>query len=381
MIDLSIRPLSRGPHHHFFGYYGINPWDRSGTRHLALQTRFDDHIPNEDDTAEVGLVDRATGHFQPYAHTSAFNLQQGAMLHWVNVDGMERFTFNTWRDGHTASTGMDPKTGHTQHFDAAIAAVSPAEPVAMGLDYGRMYHCREVVGYTNRDDRLVNHPEDDGLVSINLRTGESRLLVSVRQVVDQVRPPLTDTPVWFNHVVFNPDGTRLMFLARVRVYNERRRRFHTSLWTVNPDGTDPQCRIPYGHVISHFTWRSPTRLLVTSSVLGRGVQFVEFTDGEQDFTPLGEGVLPNDGHMWPSPDGRWLVTDAYPGGHRHEATLMLYHFESGRLVDLGAFPHPRKYTGAIRCDLHPRWHPDGTAITFDSVHEGSRQIYIVKLDR
>ncbi len=27
------------------------------------------------------------------------------------------------------------------------------------------------------------------------------------------------------------------------------------------------------------------------------------------------------------------------------------------------------------CDLHPRWAQDGSTITFDSVHEGTRQIY------
>ncbi len=28
------------------------------------------------------------------------------------------------------------------------------------------------------------------------------------------------------------------------------------------------------------------------------------------------------------------------------------------------------------CDLHPRWHPDGTAVCVDSIHEGERQLYI-----
>jgi hypothetical protein len=380
MVNFMVRPLTHEPHHHFFGYYGINPWGPAGTRHLALQTTFDDHIPKIDDVADVGLVDRDSGRFQPLAQTAAFNLQQGAMLHWVSVDDIDRLTFNTWRDGRAASTGIDPLTGDAQHYEAAIAAVSPSEPIAMGLDYGRMYHCREVVGYTNDHDQLTIHPSDDGLLRIDLRTGKAELIVPIDEVVGHVRPPLTDTPVWFNHVIFNPTGTRLMFLARVRIWDNPKQRFHTSLWTVNPDGSDLQCRIPYGHVISHFTWRSPTRLLISSSVLDGRVQFVEFTDGEQDFAPLGKGVLPNDGHMWPSPDGQWLVTDAYPGGKRHEARLMLYHFETGESVDFGMFPHPRKYTGAIRCDLHPRWHPNGKAITFDSVHEGSRQIYIVELD-
>ena len=29
----------------------------------------------------------------------------------------------------------------------------------------------------------------------------------------------------------------------------------------------------------------------------------------------------------------------------------------------------------LHCDLHPRWTYDGKWVVFDSIHEGSRQIY------
>jgi len=45
-------------------------------------------------------------------------------------------------------------------------------------------------------------------------------------------------------------------------------------------------------------------------------------------------------------------------------------------IDVGSFRHPGHIRGDWRCDLHPRWSRDGRLITFDSVHEGSRQIYV-----
>ena len=33
----------------------------------------------------------------------------------------------------------------------------------------------------------------------------------------------------------------------------------------------------------------------------------------------------------------------------------------------------------MRSDLHPRWNRDGTQICFDSVHEGTRQVYVLNV--
>ncbi len=107
--------------------------------------------------------------------------------------------------------------------------------------------------------------------------------------------------------------------------------------------------------------------------------FVEFTDGVRDFTPLGRGVLPRDGHASFSPDRQWLLCDSYPDGPHRLAQLMVYNIAENRKIVLGEFHHEEQFAGDIRCDLHPRWAPDGTTVTFDSVHEDSRQIYLVDL--
>ena len=61
----SIRALTRGPLHHFFGYYGVNAWDPTLAQHLALETTFHEHRPTPRDRATVGLVEAATGAFRP----------------------------------------------------------------------------------------------------------------------------------------------------------------------------------------------------------------------------------------------------------------------------------------------------------------------------
>ena len=55
----------------------------------------------------------------------------------------------------------------------------------------------------------------------------------------------------------------------------------------------------------------------------------------------------------------------------------LYNVATGERIELAEFHAAARFTGDIRCDLHPRWSLDGKAISIDSVHEGSRQIYLV----
>jgi hypothetical protein len=379
---MDILSLTTGPKHHFFGYYGINPWDSAVRRHLALETSFHEHRPAVGDMATVGLVDRQTGVFTPYATTSAFNLQQGSMMHWIDAGYGEEFTYNDWQDDWLVSRAVNPDTRQVRTIRGAIAAVSPTAPLAIGLNFARMAHCRPVVGYANNADpaSLSRAPEDDGLWLLDLRSGEPRLLLSIAEVIEASGDPdVQGMLAWFNHVLFNTDGSRLLFFCRTRLAEGH----FSSLWTVNPDGSGLQCQISFKNRISHFAWYDEQRVLISTDVLGE-MGFVEFADGKGDYRPVGIGILPRDGHACFSPDRRWILTDtsAYWQGdtavvRTFARDLILYDPRNHVRVSLGTYNADPLFTGDIRCDLHPRWSPDGRLVTFDSVHEGTRQVYSI----
>lgn len=372
-INTKINRLTCKPKHHFFGYYGINPWDHSGRYHLALETDFHTYRPTVSDIANVGVVDRETHRFISYATTSAFNLQQGSMMHWIGRE----FTFNDWENGQLISRVLNPITYEVRTIRCAVAAVSPTESMAIGLNYQRMAHCRSVVGYASdiETSDIDVQPENDGLYKINLINGESEIVLSIADLIGTVSDErVVGALTWFNHVLFNTDGSRVLFFCRVR----HEKGFYSSLWTVNPDGSDLDIQIPFGNRVSHFDWKTPTRILVSTDVVDE-MGFVEFTDGMRDFSPIGQGILPNDGHASFSPDRQFLVCDTYPRGTERLAQLMLFDISENRKIVLGEFHHDEQFSGDIRCDLHPRWSSDGKTITFDSVHEDSRQIYCVDI--
>ena len=69
-----------------------------------------------------------------------------------------------------------------------------------------------------------------------------------------------------------------------------------------------------------------------------------------------------------------MVCDTYPLGPDRLQELFLYNVATGERIELGEFHAAGRFTGDIRCGMHPRWSLDGKAVSIDSVHEGSRQI-------
>ena len=67
----SVKPLTRGPKHHFFGYYGICPWSASGRHLVCLECDVQDRMPLPGEAASIGLVDAESGRFTKLTQTRA----------------------------------------------------------------------------------------------------------------------------------------------------------------------------------------------------------------------------------------------------------------------------------------------------------------------
>lgn len=72
--------------------------------------------------------------------------------------------------------------------------------------------------------------------------------------------------------------------------------------------------------------------------------------------------------------------DTYPNKGRIRE-FILFNLKTDKKIVVSKFFAPWKYNGYYRCDLHPRWIPDRTKISIDSVHEGFRNSYIIDVSR
>lgn len=372
-----VRAVTSGDQQHFFGYYDKCPWNASGKYLLGLETDFMDRPPTGDDRAVVGMVDLEDNcQWAPLADTRAWCWQQGCMLRWLPSVSNRLIIYNDRDEDHYVSIIRDVLTEETQILPMPVYAVSNDGRQAVTLNFARVQRTRPGYGYAGVVDQWANdpHPEEDGIYWMDLKTGVYKLIVSLAQIAAFLPDDtMSIGHHWFNHLQFCADDRRFLFLHRWDIGEGRRR---TRLFTANLDGSDLYC-VSDHEMVSHFDWYDANHILAWARRYDVGDRYFLFTDQSDEVAVVGDGVLTVDGHCSYSPDRRWMLTDTYPDRDNHYRTLLLYRLKDGLRVDIGSFYSPPEVTGELRCDLHPRWHWNGTQVCVDSVHEGSRQMYVV----
>ena len=259
-------------------------------------------------------------------------------------------------------------------------SLAPGGDRAIGTDFRRIDHMRPGYGYAGIPDphRDLLAPEDSGIYTVDLRSGESRQILSIAEVaaLPYRHGDLSEAKHYFNHLLFNPGGTRFVFLHRWRFGGGG---FRTRMLTAAADGSDLHVVDDFGHM-SHFIWRDAETILAWSWQPETGEGFYLYRDRSPEVVPIARERMTLNGHCTYLTDTDWILNDCYPRGGSRSQDLYLYHVPTDRRIDLGSFHSPGEYTGEWRCDLHPRSSPDGRLVSIDSAHRGAgRQIYLLEI--
>lgn len=379
-----VSRLTNGPKHHFFGYYGMSPWNKSESKLVCLESGFHDRLPKSGETANIGLVNQKSGEFKAITKTSAWNLQQGCLIHWNPLNPDSEIIYNDQKGKDLISVKFDVYTGSSSFLPRTISAVATTGKYALSLTYGRLGRLRKVVGYADSVDPYANeaHPKKDGVFLINLETNETKLIVSIAEVFEKSvagYPALAKRHMWFNHTVINPSATRFLFLARGR--NEKDN-LDSAMFTANMDGSDLQMVIPFGTGVSHFGWRNDNEIIATFTPPGeKRMKHYLFPDKTYDYKAVGDGYIIGNGHCTFSPNTRWMATDRKIKESTSQS-VWLYDMELDKGMILCSKPIYEKkyYSGDTRCDFHPRWNPSGNKICFDAVDPETltRQMHLIE---
>lgn len=408
-----LRFRSTPPGSHFFGYYDKSPLDAGGARLLAQRTAFDGRLPRAGEMAEIGYFDLESGGFRRLTETRAFNWQQGAMLQWRGPDFATQILFNDL-DGDRPICRLLDLDGGERRLPQAVYTVHPGGGFALAPDFQRTTYLRDAYGYA-----LTVPPEKtgalwrgDGLWRVDLYSGETAKILEIAALLEQ-RPisSMRGGVHSLEHLMFNPGGSRFCFLHRWTLEDGG---IYTRLYTAAPDGSDLRLLLDSGKT-THVCWagdetllawaappggamrlrrsRSMTRLLLRPLLplyhrlaagrpalaqLASGQGYLLLPDREDaPVQRIGERALQRDGHPSFNPGRPALfVTDTYEDAEGIQ-DLILYDRESDGGQLLGRFPSlPGYVSTGWRCDLHPKWDFSGDSLIIESLHEGSRQLYV-----
>ncbi|MDP2990693.1 MAG: hypothetical protein Q8O57_09040, partial [Kiritimatiellota bacterium] len=184
-----------------------------------------------------------------------------------------------------------------------------------------------------------------------------------------------------NHISFNPTGDRFVFLARNMPMPGSNDDRLTLVATADISGGNLHVMHGFGRY-SHYIWRDPKHILAYADLPGAGKMALCLArDQSHEFEVLQPDFFAFDGHCSYSLDKEFILYDSYPDADGYRQ-LLLYDIRRKKGVLLAnLFSGKNQYlpNGDARCDLHPRWNRDGTAISFDSMHEGHRHVYWMEL--
>jgi hypothetical protein len=373
-----VRISPKDEYEYFFGYYDKSPWDATDRYMLCMRAKntYKSVAPKEE--AEIVLIDtKDNNSYKVLAKTKTWNVQQGCMLQWLGPDYTDRIIYNDFRAGKYCSVILNIKTNEEKLISMPVYSVSSDGSFALTLDFSRLHRLRKGYGYSNLEDTTKNEkcPDKPCIWNINLASGENKPLLKYTDFASfEQRQEMKDAEHKVNHIMISPSGDRFMVLHRWLNGTQK----YSRLITMNCDGSKLY-NLSDDDMVSHCFWKNDYEILAYLRKRDSGNGYYLMKDKTQDYKKLWT-VLSSDGHPSFSPDGEFVITDTYPDRKRM-ASLYCINTENDEIKQLARVFAPFRYDNDLRCDLHPRWSRKGDKICFDSVFEGKRRLYVVKVDK
>ena len=398
-----IRAITRGPKYHWRGYYDKDLFDANDRYVLANEVDFEGRSPEPNDKISVGMIDlHQQDEWMELGTTTAWNWQQGCMLQWIPGDDYREKQHVLWNDregDRFVCRILDIESRRiVRTLPAPIYCVEPNGQWGLSIDFRRLNDCRPGYGYAGIPDPYAQDlaPEKTGLSRVDLRTGDSQLLLSYAQIAAieyasdvKLQFDPKKSKHWFNHLLVAPDGKRFLFLHRWRETPEDSSRekiastgFSTRMFTANADGSSLHIVDPYGKT-SHFVWRDSNSICSWAWHPSHRDRFYLYEDQSNRVSVVGADTMTQNGHntYLPFTNNDWILNDTYPDKGRIQHPY-LYQVSTNRKVPIADLLSPDRYRAEYRCDNHPSSSRSGRQVVLDSTHDGKgRQVYLIDVSK
>lgn len=371
---------------YFFGFHDVSPLSEDGSKLLAMQPAFDLRMPKPDEPIEIGYFefnDGNLGNWTTVSKSCAWNYHKGCRLQWLDNN---RLIFNSAINGQLCCVIVDVSSNSQKIVKHPIDALFKKDEleIATSFSYERLERCMPGYGYPYSDEGYLQEsaPDKTGLFLLNLKTGERKLLQSLKQIAIAVNGKVEDEYYHFvTHTEFSNDGRYISFLYRripkVGDYMKRR-----SVMCVYDLENENLIILPTQESGSHYVWNGKNQIIASVNLNGKNCHALFDLENLNDVSMIDPERLNSDGHQSFISDNEF-VTDTYPDKWRM-AKLYRSDISKGQSRLIASVYSPKQFQTKdfhchIACDLHPRVIGNGKYVCFDSPRSGTRSIYVMKL--
>ena len=354
----------------FFGYYDKSPWSSDMSKMVF-------HCFQDKHKLALVVFDRFTNQVTVVATTETWSSQQGSMAQWLPGGKSDRLIFNDLIDNKLGTRIIALDTAGEITIPTPIQTLHPNGKEALTLNYKRLARMRPEYGYCANAENFTSDCalSEDGIWHIDLESGTNRLILDLATLIAyKPRSEMTNAEHKVNHIMYSPQGTKYVFMHRWIGTNGK----FSRLYVADNDNCHSLKLLLDERMVSHYCWQDEEHLLVWARTEADGDRYYLINVITEEKQVIGQGILDayGDGHPSFSPNRRWILTDTYPDKSRKQH-LLLYEVATEKLIEVGSFFAPLKFSNALRCDLHPRWSRDGQNVSIDSTYQGQRMTYIL----
>lgn len=361
----------------YFGYYDKSPMNIINEYIIFQSTNSETTLmPKIKKPVDIVLYDVNKEQYEIVGSSSTYNWQQGTKLMWIDDYKFIYNDFDNDKKQYIAKI-YNVKTKETRVINSPIYDCYK-DKFAISLNFERLDIARADYSYNNLGNKIdwLNNV-NDGLYFIDLIGNTSKLMVSIDDIIQlNFKETMQGAKHKFNHIMISPNGKKMMFMHRWFLTDNRR---FDSLYIANIDGSEIQL-VADDDMVSHCFWYDNEHIVayLRDKNLGDKYYMINILTTKKEI--IGENIIDKFGDGHPNSYKSKIIFDTYPDKARMKS-LYLFDYKSNNLKQLGEFVENFNYYGETRCDLHPRFSFDGKKVFFDSVHEGKRHLFMMKLEK
>lgn len=440
-MNRDILKATNGPKHHLFGFHDLVAFNRTGEKLLSLETDIINRPPLAGEQFGVGYCLWHEQQFVRIGETVAMNYPQGSRQQWISNNEFivnnkvgDHWGADIYDVSLNKKVSIIDSPAHCVTKDTQYAfGINYSRLFRLG-GYG-------YIGI-NDETKNEALPTNDGIFVTDIFHNQTRLLISIADVakIDSTANAYNGFHHYLTHLSLSPNNKRIAFLHRyfladggirtrlmtIGVNGESCRCIASGflshfdwkdnnniiIWgqaggRINDIRSNPLLSNRFVKPIINTIKPIVKAILRNTSTSTKHFLMVKDSD-ENSIIPFAVGIIDEDGHPMCCPtDRNLMICDTYPNKETKERTLFFYDFNKNKRIDIGTFFMGRESVdrtleyeylngidtqikkmvstellcftrSGLHCDLHPRWDANGEMVAFDSIHEGSRQIYVVK---